>query len=167
VTPITLIAAMAHNGVIGNKGVIPWHNRTDFQQFKAATMGKPLVMGRKTFESLPGLLPGRLHIVVTRSGQSFGQAVSVSSLENGLALAHAEALRSGAGEIMVIGGADIYRQSLPLASRVLLSRMDLDPPGDAHFPAIPADLFALASETDHAKGDKDDSSFTLLTYCRR
>ncbi len=166
-TPLTLIAAMARNGVIGRDGAIPWHSRSDFQQFKAATMGKPLLMGRKTFESLPGLLPGRLHIVVSRSGTGFKGAVSVTSLEQGLAVAHGEALRRGADAIMVIGGADIYRQTLPLAARVLLSRMEIEAEGDARFPELPGNRFALTSEVFHPKGEKDDCAFTLLDYQAR
>ena len=123
-----LVAAVADNGVIGAGGEIPWHISEDFRRVKALTMGKPLVMGRKTFESLPGILPGRRHIVITRdpAWQADGAEV-VGDLGAALKLANAP-------HIVIFGGAQVYAEALPLADRIELTQVHLSPQGDAHFP---------------------------------
>lgn len=121
---ITLVVARAQNGVIGREGKLPWHLPVDLKRFKALTMGSVMVMGRKTFESLPGLLPGRRHIVLTRDRAWHA---------DGSEIAHdtREALQLAAGEpISVIGGADIFRLFMPLADRVELTEVLEDVPGD-------------------------------------
>jgi dihydrofolate reductase len=122
--PITLVVARARNGVIGRDGKLPWHLPADLRRFKALTMGSVMVMGRKTFDSLPGLLPGRRHIVLTRdpSWQAEGAEVALE-LEEALRLANGE-------PISVIGGADIFRLFLPLAGRIELTEVLDDVPGD-------------------------------------
>ncbi|MEQ1498460.1 MAG: dihydrofolate reductase [Novosphingobium sp.] len=127
---IFLVAAVAANGVIGAGGEIPWHISADFRRVKALTIGKPLVMGRKTFESLPGLLPGRRHIVITRdpAWQADGAEV-VHDLAAALRLANAP-------HIAIFGGAQIYAEALPLADRIELTEVALTPEGDARFPAF-------------------------------
>ena len=122
--PITLVVARAQNGVIGRDGKLPWHLPTDLRRFKALTMGSAMVMGRKTFESLPGLLPGRRHIVLTRNRNwREDGAETANSVEDAISLAGAEPLS-------IIGGADIFRLFLPLADRVELTEVLEDMPGD-------------------------------------
>ncbi len=128
---IVLVVARADNGVIGNDGKLPWHIPEDLKHFKALTMGKPMVMGRKTFESLPGLLPGRRHIVLTRD---------IGWRAEGAEVAHDidEAIRlvGDASEIAVIGGAEIYRLFLPRTDRIELTEVHRSPAGDAKMPPL-------------------------------
>ena len=121
---ITLIVARAANGVIGRDGTLPWHIPADLKRFKALTMGSVMVMGRRTFESLPGLLPGRRHIVLTRGGGWRAESAEVAhSVDEALQLA-------GGERISVIGGADIFELFIPLASRVELTEVLADVEGD-------------------------------------
>jgi dihydrofolate reductase len=124
--PITLIVARAQNGVIGRDGKLPWHIPADLKRFKALTMGTAMVMGRRTFESLPGVLPGRRHIVLThdREWQADGAEVA-HDVEEAIALA-------GAEPVSVIGGAEIFALFLPLADRIELTEVLADVPGDTH-----------------------------------
>ena len=128
---IVLIVARGDNGVIGNKGTLPWHIPEDLKHFKKLTMGKPMIMGRKTFESLPALLPGRRHIVITRDA---------GWRKEGAEVAHdAEAAIAAAGdatEIAVIGGADSFRMFLPLAKRIELTEVHRSPDGDTKMPPL-------------------------------
>ena len=134
---ICVIAAVAENGVIGRGGKLPWHLSSDLKRFRAITMGKPLVMGRKTFESLPGVLPGRPHIVVTRDPEFAAAGTrSAPSLEAALIAAEAQARTDGAEEIMVVGGGEVYRQALPRADRLYLTEVHDRVPGDASFPDL-------------------------------
>ncbi|HVM22053.1 MAG TPA: dihydrofolate reductase [Sphingomicrobium sp.] len=122
--PITIVVARAQNGVIGRDGTLPWHIPADLKRFKALTMGSAMVMGRKTFESLPKLLPGRRHIVLTRDKNWGAEGVEVAhDVEGALALARGEPLS-------VIGGADIFDLFLPLASRIELTEVLADVAGD-------------------------------------
>ena len=126
--PITLVVARASNGVIGKDGGLPWHISADLKRFKALTMGSAMVMGRKTFESLPGLLPGRRHIVLTRDPNWSAAGAEVARDAD-------EALRLAAGEsVSVIGGADIFALFLPLADRIELTEVLEDVPGDTLMP---------------------------------
>lgn len=155
--PITLIAARGANGVIGAAGGLPWRLSSDLKRFQAATIGKPVVMGRKTWNSLPRALPGRTNIVVTRhiNLQADG-ALVFSSVEAALAAARAVAGHAGVGEVCVIGGADIYAQCLPLASRLLLTDVDASPDGDAFFPEVDPACWTIVQETAHPAGPRDD-----------
>ncbi len=122
--PITIVVARARNGVIGRDGKLPWHIPADLKRFKALTMGSVMVMGRRTFESLPGVLPGRRHVVLTRRGDwSAGGAEVARSVENALELARGE-------RISVIGGADIFELFMPVADRVELTEVLEDVSGD-------------------------------------
>jgi dihydrofolate reductase len=127
---IFLVAAVAANGTIGAEGAMPWHIPADLRRFKSLTMGMPMVMGRKTFDSLPGVLPGRRHIVLTRdkSWQAEGAEVA-HSVEEALVLANAP-------HIAVIGGAQIYAQALPLAGRIDLTEIAAEFPGDTVMPPL-------------------------------
>ena len=121
---VTLVVARAENGVIGRDGTLPWHIPDDLRRFKAITMGKPMVMGRKTFESLPGLLPGRRHIVLTRDREWRAQGAEiVHDLAGALTAA-------GGPALAVIGGADIFRLFLPIADRIELTEVHARPEGD-------------------------------------
>ena len=122
--PVTIVIARAQNGVIGRDGKLPWHISADLKRFKALTMGSVMVMGRKTFESLPGLLPGRRHVVLTRDQRWQAEGAEVAhSTEEALQLARRE-------PISVIGGADIFSLFLPLAHRIELTEVLLDVEGD-------------------------------------
>ncbi len=139
---IVLIVAVAENGVIGRDNAIPWRLKSDQQRFKAITLNKPVVMGRKTFESLRRPLPGRTNIVVTRDPNYRAHgAVVTTSFENARAVAHGDALRRFATEIAVIGGAEVYAQWMASASRLEITEVHARPDGDTRFPAV--DLTAL------------------------
>ncbi|MCB2076491.1 MAG: dihydrofolate reductase [Novosphingobium sp.] len=158
---IVLIYARAANGTIGNKGALPWRLPADLKRFKALTMGqdgmgRPMIMGRATFESLPGLLPGRRHIVLTRNSDwTAGGAESVHTVGDALALA-------GEGEVMVIGGAEIYGLFLPLAHRIELTEVHADYEGDTHMHAPGAEWRETAREEHAATGDRPAFAFVTL-----
>ncbi len=134
---LALVVAVARNGVIGGDGALPWRISDDLKWFKQNTMGKPVLMGRKTFHSIGGALPGRDNIVLTRDPEFAAARVFVArSLQGGLALAAACASTRGADEYCVIGGGDIYVQTIARADRIYLTRVDAEPAGDAFFPAI-------------------------------
>jgi len=126
---IAMIAAMAANRVIGLNNQMPWHLPADLKHFKAVTLGKPVIMGRKTYESIGRPLPGRRNIVISRQGAPVDSPVEwASSVEQALALV------ADVPEVMIIGGAEIYRQCLPLAQRLYLTEIELETAGDAWFP---------------------------------
>ena len=146
--PLSLIAALAENRVIGIDNSMPWHLPGDFKYFKATTLGKPIIMGRKTWESLGRPLPGRLNIVVSRQpGLVLEGAEVFDSLEGALVRAEQWALEQGVGELMLIGGAQLYGQALErrLVSRLYLTRVELNPEGDAWFPEFDEDAWELVS----------------------
>lgn len=157
---VFLAVAVADNGVIGADGAIPWHIPADLRRFKAQTMGKPMVMGRKTFESLPGLLPGRRHIVLTRDRDwSEEGAEVVHSIEDALNLANSP-------QIAVIGGAEIYRLFLHRANRIELTEIHDKPKGDAHFPELDR---AEWTETfrEHTPAEGKCPAFDFVTLLRK
>src|ERR1700754_4308382 len=134
---IVLMVAVAENGVIGSAGAIPWRLKSDVQRLKAMTMGKPVVMGRKTFESLRRPLPGRTNIVVTRDPKYRAPgAIVTTSFEHAYAVALGDALRRFATEIAVIGGAEIYAQWMDAADRLDVTEVHARPEGDTRFAAI-------------------------------
>lgn len=148
--PLALIAALARNRVIGRDNQMPWHLPADLKHFKAMTLGKPVVMGRKTWDSLGRPLPGRLNLVVSRQKNlSLDGAEVFPDLESALSRADAWAREQGAGELMLIGGAQLYEQALPLAERLYLTRIDLEPQGDAFFPEWEPAAWRLVSRTEH------------------
>ena len=167
-TEIVLVAAVADNGVIGADNAIPWRQKSDMQRFKAITMNKPMVMGRKTFASLKRPLPGRTHIVVTRdAGFSSPGVLTATSFERALALAHADALQRGADDIAVIGGAEIYAHFLGLADRLEITEVHAMPNGDTRFPAIDKDVWEEVARHWHEAGPDDNAAFSYVTYRRR
>lgn len=134
---LALIAAAARNGVIGADNRLPWRLPEDLRYFKQITLGKPVIMGRKTYESIGRPLPGRTNIVLTRDPGWLGHPSLEVARDLASALAKArEALPGGEGEAMVMGGEQLYRAALPEADRVYLTRVDLDVAGDAHFPPL-------------------------------
>ena len=165
-TPIALIVAVAQNGVIGRDNQLPWRLPADLKHFKATTLGKPVVMGRKTFVSLGKPLPGRTNIVITRDANFTAAGVVVAhDVSSALQLADEIAQRDGATEIMAIGGAEIYRQVLPLAQTLYYTRVDLDAEGDALFPAIDWSLWRCVEEAQFA-ADAAAPAYSLLRYQR-
>jgi len=169
VIEIVLIAAVADNGVIGAQGAIPWRQKSDIQRFKALTIGKPIVMGRKTFISFPRRpLPGRTNIVVTRDDAFRAPgAVVTTALTEALAIARGEALRRSAAEIAVIGGAEIYAQAMPLADRLEITEVHASPPGDTVFPAIDLAQWQEMARERHPVGPDDNAAYSYVTYRRR
>ena len=154
---VFIAVAVADNGVIGNAGTLPWHIPADLRRFKALTMGHPMVMGRKTFESLPGVLPGRRHIVLTRStGWAEEGAEVVHSIEEALRLANAP-------HVAVVGGAEIYRLFLPLADRIEWTEIQASPQGDTRFPDIDRDDWRESFREHHpAEGRVPGFDFVTL-----
>lgn len=154
---IILVLARADNGVIGRDGAMPWHLPSDLRHFKALTQGKPMIMGRKTFDSLPDLLPGRRHIVLTRDEEWAEDGAEVAhSLEAAIGLANAP-------HVAVIGGAEIYRQFLPRADRIELTEVHAEPEGDAVVEAFDANVWEEASRQDFpAEGGRPAYSFVTL-----
>jgi dihydrofolate reductase len=167
-TEIVLVAAVADNGVIGADNAIPWRQKSDMLRFKAITMNKPVVMGRKTFASMKRALPGRTNIVITRdSGFSSPGVVKATSFEDALALAQADALQRGADDIAVIGGAEIYAHFLGLADRLEITEVHAMPKGDTRFPVIDKAAWEEIARLRHEAGPDDNASFSYVTYRRR
>ena len=154
---VTLVVARAENGAIGRNGKLPWYLPDDLRHFKAITMGAPMVMGRRTFESLPGLLPGRRHIVLTRDPAWHAEGAEVASDV-------ADAVRiSDAQHLSVIGGAEIFRLFLPLADRIELTEVHAEPEADTFLPPFdPAHWREASRESHPARDEKPAFSFVRL-----
>jgi dihydrofolate reductase len=165
---IVLIVAVADNGVIGSRGALPWRLKSDLRRLKALTLGKPVVMGRKTFASIGRPLPGRTNIVVTRdaSFRSPG-AVVTTSFADARAVATGDALRRSAGEIAVIGGAEIYAQWLGIADRLEITEVHARPEGDTYFAAIDAADWQEVARVRNPAGPDDSADYSYVTYRRR
>lgn len=164
---IALIAAMANNRVIGRDNRLPWHIAEDLRFFKRMTLGKPLIMGRNTFESLGRPLPGRPHIVVSRNPDYRPEGVErVATLEAAIALASELAQASSAMEIMVIGGAQIYQAALSYAQRIYLTLVDIEVAGDTLFPSIDASLWQEVSRTPAQARQANDPDYSFVVLER-
>lgn len=160
---IAFVVAVAENGVIGRGGTLPWYVPSDLKTFKRLTLGKPVIMGRKTFASIGKPLPGRDNIVVTRDGTFKAEGVErASTIEEALAIARRKAAERGVDEIMIIGGAQIYAASLPLADRIYLTRIHARPDGDATFPEPDPAVWREVSRAPVPPDPRDDASGTLL-----
>jgi dihydrofolate reductase len=161
--PLSMIAALAENRVIGVDNSMPWHLPGDFKYFKATTLGKPIIMGRKTWDSLGRPLPGRLNLVVTRQQNlQLEGAELFTSLEAAVERAEEWAAEQGVSEVMLIGGAQLYGQALELADRLYLTRVALTPEGDAWFPAFDEGQWTLVSNTENpALDDKPAYRFEV------
>ncbi|MDD1016329.1 dihydrofolate reductase [Pseudomonas rubra] len=163
--PLSLIAALAENRVIGIDNSMPWHLPGDFKYFKATTLGKPIIMGRKTWDSLGRPLPGRLNLVVSRQpGLQLEGAEVFASLDEAMLRAEQWALEQGVDELMLIGGAQLYTQAIErgLADRLYLTRVELSPEGDAWFPQFDqAQWQRVSSQANAAEGDKPAYHFEV------
>lgn len=158
---ITLVAAVADNGVIGAEGGMPWHLPADLAHFKKLTMGKPVLMGRLTFGSIGKPLPGRLNLVLTRNTAWQAEGVQpVASLQEALRVAE----QAGASELMVIGGAEVYRQALPLADRIYMTRVHAEPWGDTLFPELDLDEWQEVGRREQLSDERNawDLTFVVL-----
>lgn len=165
---IVLIVAVAENGVIGANGAIPWRLKSDMLRLKAMTIGKPVVMGRKTFISLRRPLPGRTNIVITRDANFRAPgAVVTTSYADARAVATGDALRRFATEIAVIGGAEIYAQWIGVADRLELTEVHARPAGDTYFAAIDAADWQEVARVRNPAGPDDSVAFSYVTYIRR
>lgn len=167
---VSIHVAIAENGVIGREGGLPWRLSTDLKRFKADTLGKPVVMGRKTWESFPKRpLPERLNIVVTRDpSYRVEGAEVVASLEDALALARVRGrCMAGADEICVIGGGQIYAQALPLADKLHVTHVLASIDGDTSFPSIDPATWRVVSSEDIPAGEKDSHPTRHVVYERR
>lgn len=160
---IALVAAMANNRVIGKDGDMPWHLPGELQYFKEITMNKPIIMGRKTFESIGRPLPGRTNIVLTRNPQGLPESVKVADSPD-KALAIAEQSGHNTDEAMVIGGGQIYELFMPVASRMYLTHIDLDVEGDTWFPQWSESHWTRTELRHVPKSEGNPQSFTGYRY---
>ena len=159
---ISLIVAASTNNVIGVAGGLPWHLPEDLKRFKAITMGKPMIMGRATYASIGRALPGRKSIVLTRqSGFDAEGCEVVDSVDAAIAAAGA------VDEVMIIGGGDIYRQFLPRADRIYLTRIHAGIDGDTTFPELDMCEWTVSTSGEYPAGDERDYSFSIATLDRR
>ncbi len=159
--PIALVVAVARNGVIGRDGDLPWRISSDLKRFKQVTLGKPVVMGRKTWDSLPRKpLPGRANIVISRTLAEAPGAQVCADLDAALDAARAAARADGAAEICIIGGAQIYAAALERAARIYLTEVDLAPRGGSRFPALDPAVWREVSAERVEAGEGDDAAFT-------
>ena len=165
---IALIAAVADNGVIGDGEGMPWRLSTDLRRFKALTLGKPVVMGRRTFASIGKPLPGRANIVVTRRSDFAPAGVAVAhDIDAALALALDAARDAGAAEAMVIGGGEIYAQAMARAGRLYITHVHAAPAGTVHFPVIAPDVWRQVSSEEFPSGVADTAATTFAIYERQ
>jgi len=159
------VVAVADNGVIGRDGGLPWHLSDDLKHFKACTMGKPMIMGRKTYDSIGRPLPGRSSIVVTRDPDYRAEGVMVvQTLEEAVMLGKNIAQTSGASDVAIVGGAEIYRQTLADCDRVELTRIHLSPDGDVTYPDLPSSEWREVSRKDQVS--PDGIGYAFITMAR-
>jgi len=169
-TPIlSLVVARAANGVIGRDGDLPWRLKSDLALFKANTLGKPVIMGRKTWDSLPRKpLPGRMNIVLSRDG-SFEptNAVVCESFLEAVQMAKEQAEDDGVDEVCVIGGRALFEMALPKAKRLYLTEVDATVDGDVTFPEFDESAWTQVRREEHPAGEGDDHAFTFRVLERR
>jgi dihydrofolate reductase len=164
---ILLVAAIAQNGVIGRGNALPWRLKSDMQHFRALTMGKPVVMGRKTYLSIGKPLKGRTTIVVSRDrGFAAPGIVVAPSLDAALTVARGDALRRNVDTIVVAGGAEIYAQAMPFATQLAITHVHKRVDGDACFPAIDPNEWHESARSEHAAAAEDEAAFAFVTYER-
>jgi len=164
---LALIAAVARNGVIGAGDALPWRLSSDLKRFKTLTMGKPLVMGRKTFQAIGRALPGREIIVVTRDEAYAPEGVEVArDIDAALRRAEVKAGAAGVDEVVVAGGGEIYAQTIARAGRLYVTEVDLAPEGDARFPGIDPALWREVRREPGERGPRDEANFAFVEYRR-
>ena len=165
---LVLVAAVGENGVIGQGNALPWRLKSDMQHVRALTVDKPVVMGRKTFQSIGKPLTQRTNIVVSRDPNFAPPGVLVATdLTAALALARDDARRRGANEIVVIGGSGIFADTLPDADRLEITHVHASPPGEVYFPAIDANIWRETAREERRQGPEDSAAFAVVTYQRR
>jgi dihydrofolate reductase len=165
---VSMIAAVGRNGAIGSGGALPWRLPSDFAFYKATTMGKPLIGGRKTFESIGKPLPGRTNIVVTRQRDYAPEGVVVvSSLTEAVEHAKMIAARDGVDEVFINGGGEIYAQAMPIADRLYITHVEAEPEGDTFFPAIEEEAWNRRVVDDVTPGERDSAEFVVVIYDRK
>jgi dihydrofolate reductase len=165
---IVLVAAIGDNGVIGNGGQLPWRLRSDLQHFKRITLGKPIVMGRKTYESIGKPLPGRTNIVMTRGlGLAVPGGILATSLDAALGIAVEDAAKRGVGDLMIIGGGDVFDRTMDMADRLEITHVHASPRGDVYFPTIDPATWRETERHHYDAGPDDDAGFDTVTYVRR
>jgi dihydrofolate reductase len=161
VTTLSLVVAVADNGVIGCNGKLPWYLPDDLKHFKAVTLGKPVLMGRKTFESIGRALPGRRNLVLTRAtDRSWAGVETVDTLQ-----AARERVAAG-DELCVIGGADLYAQALPVANRLYLTRVHATPAGDTHFPLQALEGWREIEREEHPADARHACAMSFISLTR-
>jgi dihydrofolate reductase len=165
---IVLVAAIGENSVIGRDGQMPWRLKSDLRHFRALTLDKPIVMGRKTFESIGKALDRRTNIVITRNPDFHAEGVETApNLKAALELARKDAKRRGTDEIMVIGGGGIFAEAMPLADRLEITHVHASPEGDVYFPPIDPNKWQAETREEREAGPGDDAGFACATYLRR
>ncbi len=165
---IVLVAAIGENGVIGRDGALPWRLKSDLQHFKKLTVGKPVIMGRKTFELIGKALKDRTNIVLTRDfGLIAPDAVLATSMDAAFGYAIGDADKRGVDEIMVIGGNDVFEAAMEVADRLEITRVHGSPQGDSYFPAIDPAKWREVSSERRTRGPEDEFDFTVATYVRQ
>jgi dihydrofolate reductase len=164
---ISIVVAAAENNVIGSDGEMPWRLSTDLRRFKALTLGKPMIMGRKTFQAIGKVLPGRTTIVITRdiNWQAEG-CVVVQSLESAVSVGREIAHATGVAEMCIVGGGEIYRQSIDVADVIHLTRVHSKPEGDTVFPDIDLEAWVEKCREKVSAGDRDSAATTYIVYHR-
>jgi dihydrofolate reductase len=164
---VIIVAAVAENGTIGRDNALPWRLKSDMAHFRALTIGKPVVLGRKTFASIGKPFAGRTTIVISRDQNFSAPGIVVApNLESALATARGDALRRNASAIIVAGGADIYAQALPLATRLVITEVRKRVDGDARFPAIDSKLWREITRSEQKAGPEDEAELAFVTYQR-
>jgi dihydrofolate reductase len=164
---IILVAAVAENGIIGRGNALPWRLKSDMAHFRDLTMGKPVVMGRKTYESIGKPLKGRTTIVVTRDAAFAAPAIVIApSLDAALTAARGDALRRNTDTIIVAGGADIYAQAMARATRLAITQVHMRADGDTRFPPIEAAFWREVARTEYPPGPDDAAAFAFVNYQR-
>lgn len=165
---VVLVAAVAQNGVIGADNRLLWRLKSDMKHFRALTMGRALIMGRKTFESIGKPLPGRHTIVLTRDpGFAVEGVARAGSVEDALDMGARIAASTATDEIMIAGGGEIYALFMPRAQRLELTEVALTPEGDAFFPPVDRDVFSETQRQSFTKNADDEADFAFVTYRRR
>nr|AIA11124.1 Dihydrofolate reductase [uncultured bacterium] len=166
--PLILVVALAENGVIGRDNHLLWRIKTDLGRFRSLTIGKPMIMGRKTFQSIGKPLPGRETIVLTRDAGFAAEGVHVvHAWEEAVAQGAELAAGMGAKSVAVVGGAEIYALALPHVQSIFLTKVHASPEGDAVFPDFDGSLFRETRREDHPKGPDDEHPFTFIDLERR
>jgi dihydrofolate reductase len=164
---IALVVAMGENRAIGRGGDLPWHLHSDMRYFRKVTMGKPIIMGRLTFASLGRVLDGRVNIILTRNAAfEVSGAIMAYNLDEALDVARKAAAKADVGEIMVIGGEDVFRAVLPQADRIYMTEVRASPEADTWFPEIDKNEWCEVSREAHNKGPKDDHDFSFVVLER-